>query len=93
MHGFQVITAQSMTHQRWDQARTPTPVELKQTALIRVVIDSATAKKREGPPHDDEADLALPIWSGLIPRRGTPLPDEYSVGSPPTWWPQLQEKL
>ena len=64
---------------RWDGAREPTAKELRATGVVAVAIDSASAKVRSGPPRDDEADLALPVWAGVIPvteRFGTPLPDE-----------------
>ncbi|MBX3011630.1 MAG: pyridoxamine 5'-phosphate oxidase family protein [Caldilineaceae bacterium] len=52
---------------RWDDARQPTPSEMKATAIVAVQIDSASAKVRTGPPNDDEEDYALPIWAGVLP--------------------------
>ena len=52
---------------RWDDARQPTPNELKATSVVAVTIDSASAKVRVGPPGDDEEDYALPIWAGVVP--------------------------
>ena len=52
--------------------------ELKQTLVLRVPIDEASAKIRTGPPKDDEADYALPVWAGVLPLAivaGAPLPD------------------
>lgn len=63
---------------RWQEARPPNPVELKQTAVVAVPIDTASAKIRSGPPGDDEADMDLPIWAGVLPLQqivGFPLPD------------------
>jgi len=37
--------------------------------LWRVAIDEASAKVRSGPPVDDDADYALPIWAGVVPVR------------------------
>jgi len=63
---------------RWSDARPPTAKELKATAVARVPIELASAKMRSGPPKDDEADLQLPTWAGVVPiytRAGEPLPD------------------
>jgi nitroimidazol reductase NimA-like FMN-containing flavoprotein (pyridoxamine 5'-phosphate oxidase superfamily) len=54
---------------RWDEARRPSEEELRVTALAQVSIESASAKQRSGGPKDDEADLALPVWNGVIPLR------------------------
>ncbi len=43
-----------------------------------VPIELASAKIRQGPPVDDEDDLTLPIWAGVVPiqqRAGEPVPD------------------
>jgi uncharacterized protein len=52
---------------RWDEARQPTEQELKATSILAVEIDEASAKVRVGPPEDDEEDLDLPVWSGVVP--------------------------
>lgn len=52
---------------RTAQVRPPTPAELKQTAVMVLDIEQAVVKTRSGPPHDDPADLALPVWAGLVP--------------------------
>ena len=44
-----------------------------------IPIDEASAKIRSGPPNDDEADLGLPHWAGVVPLRlaaGRPEPDD-----------------
>jgi nitroimidazol reductase NimA-like FMN-containing flavoprotein (pyridoxamine 5'-phosphate oxidase superfamily) len=63
---------------RWAETRPPSARELKATAVARVEVESASAKVRTGPPADDEADLALPFWSGVLPLAevaGAPEPD------------------
>lgn len=52
---------------RWADAREPNETELRATAVIAMPIDSASAKVRSGPPGDDEADCALPVWAGVLP--------------------------
>jgi uncharacterized protein len=44
-----------------------TPQEAKATTVIGMQIDEATAKVRNDGVGDDEADLDLPIWAGVIP--------------------------
>jgi nitroimidazol reductase NimA-like FMN-containing flavoprotein (pyridoxamine 5'-phosphate oxidase superfamily) len=52
---------------REDEARMPTAAEYRQTLLLAVPIEEASAKVRTGPPKDDEDDMALPIWAGVLP--------------------------
>lgn len=62
---------------RWEDARPPHANESKATSVIAVEIESASAKIRQGPPGDDEEDLALPVWAGVLPvapHFGTPIP-------------------
>ena len=63
---------------RWSEVRPPTAKELGATTVLRINIDEASAKIRTGPPKDEEADLQLPIWAGVIPLKVThdqPAPD------------------
>jgi nitroimidazol reductase NimA-like FMN-containing flavoprotein (pyridoxamine 5'-phosphate oxidase superfamily) len=58
--------------------RPMTPDELRQTAVLRLSLDHASAKVRSGPPVDDEADYEWPVWAGVLPivsRFGEPEPD------------------
>jgi uncharacterized protein len=54
---------------RWADARRPTEKELNATAVVAMAIESASAKARSGPPGDNEADYALPVWAGVLPMR------------------------
>jgi len=63
---------------RWDAVRPPTERELKSTSVLALPLDEASAKMRSGPPVDDDADYALPVWAGLLPfelHAGAPVPD------------------
>lgn len=57
---------------REDEARMPTAEEYKQTLLLAVPLSEASAKVRIGPPKDDDDDLELPVWAGLLPFVTTP---------------------
>jgi len=54
-------------------------LELWATRVVAFPLDEASAKLRSGPPKDDDADYALPVWAGELPLQLTPqapLPDE-----------------
>ncbi|MGO9341297.1 MAG: pyridoxamine 5'-phosphate oxidase family protein [Acidimicrobiales bacterium] len=61
-------------------ARPPNDSELKSTRVIRLPIHEASAKVRTGGPKDDEEDMDLPIWAGVIPLHmssGPPVGDDH----------------
>ena len=75
---------------RWSEARPPTAKELKATNVLRLPLDEASAKIRDGGPEDgDTPDAELDVWAGLVPlvvtalepvpdptlRAGIPVPD------------------
>lgn len=74
-HGLFVISEQVLKN-RWHEARPPSPKELRATSVLRVEIETASAKIRVGPPNDEEADYDLPIWAGVIPIQPTLGPAE-----------------
>jgi nitroimidazol reductase NimA-like FMN-containing flavoprotein (pyridoxamine 5'-phosphate oxidase superfamily) len=62
---------------RTADVRMPTDKELKETTILALRLDEASAKVRAGPPLDPEEDLALPAWAGVLPLRidpGEPVP-------------------
>ena len=64
---------------RWAEARPPTPKELKATSVLRLPVDEASAKIRDGGPDDgDTPDAALDVWAGHLPlvvQALSPVPD------------------
>ena len=56
------------------EVRGPNEVELRQTLVLALPIEEASAKVRTGPPLDDEEDYALPVWAGVLPLTMTPGP-------------------
>jgi uncharacterized protein len=53
--------------------------ELAATAVLALPLEEVSAKVRTGPPVDDEADYALPVWAGVLPLRlvaDPPVPDD-----------------
>jgi uncharacterized protein len=57
---------------RSDQVRMPTDDELRQTTILAVPLEEASAKLRTGPPKDEEADFDLPVWAGVLPLSTVP---------------------
>ncbi len=58
---------------RFAEVRPPTEAESRQTLVVGITIREGSAKVRTGPPLDDEADYALPVWAGVLPLRLTAL--------------------
>jgi uncharacterized protein len=57
---------------RAEQARMPNAKELRETMILAIPLEEASAKVRTGPPIDDEEDAELPIWAGVLPLRTIP---------------------
>lgn len=70
---------------RHGDARPTNGLELRATLVASIPIEEATAKVRTGPPRDDDEDLALPHWAGLVPVR--------TVFGPPEAAPDLREGI
>jgi nitroimidazol reductase NimA-like FMN-containing flavoprotein (pyridoxamine 5'-phosphate oxidase superfamily) len=63
---------------RWEESRQPNRNELRATMVLSLSLVEASAKIRTGPPIDDEEDLRIPVWAGVLPLRletGEALPD------------------
>lgn len=70
---------------RWEETRLPNDFELKATSVLKISIDEFSAKVRTGHPEDDQKDLELNIWSGVVPITKKYLPqisDNYSHNKP-----------
>jgi uncharacterized protein len=58
-------------------SRPPNTRELAATAVLALDLVEVSAKVRDGEPVDDEEDMALPHWAGVVPltlTAGTPVP-------------------
>jgi nitroimidazol reductase NimA-like FMN-containing flavoprotein (pyridoxamine 5'-phosphate oxidase superfamily) len=72
------LISENILKGRWDEVRGPNAQEMKATSVMRLDIETASAKIRTGPPGDDEADYELPIWAGVLPvslQYGQPVND------------------
>ena len=62
---------------RSTDSRPPNTRELAATAVLALDLVEVSAKARDGGPVDDEEDMALPHWAGVVPltlTAGTPVP-------------------
>ena len=50
-------------------ARPATESELRKTLVLRLPIEEGSAKVRTGGPLDDDEDMDLPVWAGVVPLR------------------------
>ena len=69
--------AEQLAPGRWDEARQPSQQELKATSIVSLPLDEASAKVRTGREEDDEEDLDLPVWAGVVPVYLAAEPGEY----------------
>jgi nitroimidazol reductase NimA-like FMN-containing flavoprotein (pyridoxamine 5'-phosphate oxidase superfamily) len=84
-HGLEVIVDRLLPD-RSKEARPPTDSELRSTRVLRLPIDEASAKIRQGPAVDDAEDVDLPVWAGVLPLHtvaGRPEPDEHNQAGVP----------
>jgi uncharacterized protein len=61
---------------RADGVRGPTRKELSATTVLRLPLEQVSVKTRSGPPIDDDPDLELPYWAGVVPLSTTVGPPE-----------------
>lgn len=84
MHGLEVVT-DHLVPGRWAAARKPTKKEMAATGVLSVPLDEASVKVRAGGPADEEADLGLDVWTGVLPMTvsfGAPEPAPGSEDKP-----------
>ncbi|MCA0146024.1 pyridoxamine 5'-phosphate oxidase family protein [Blastococcus sp. LR1] len=66
--GLEALTEQ-LAPGSWAATRLPDRKELAATAVLALDLGEASVKIRTGPPGDDERDLGLPVWAGVLPLR------------------------
>ncbi|KAH7097587.1 hypothetical protein BKA62DRAFT_716139 [Auriculariales sp. MPI-PUGE-AT-0066] len=84
-HAFKCVV-ESATPGRWENARQPSPAEDKTTGVIRIRVETASAKVRAKGVGDDAKDLQDEelvgrVWTGVVPvklARGAPEPTPYN---------------
>ncbi len=68
---FEVIV-EHVLRGRTEVARSANPAELRKTLVLQLPIVEGSAKVRVGGPVDDDEDMDLPVWAGVVPLRLTP---------------------
>ena len=67
----------------WSYGRPMTKKESAATLIVELSLDKLSAKARTGEPSDDEEDISLPLWAGLLPietKLGTPITATNAAG-------------
>ena len=70
---------------RTGDARPPNPTELASSRVVSLPLDEVSAKVRTGGPIDDDEDMDLPVWAGVLPLRpaaGAPQPEGAGAAVP-----------
>jgi len=84
-HALKLIV-DSTTPGRWENSRQPNGAEMKGTGIIRMRVESGSAKTRTDGPKDDrkdleDAELVSETWTGVVPvssMAGEPQPSKYA---------------
>ena len=66
LHAMRVIGEHTMPG-RWDECRESHDREVKMTGVIRLEIETGSAKLSSGMPEDEDEDYDIPIWAGVLP--------------------------
>ncbi len=80
-HAFDVIVEHVLPG-RSQVARPSSASELRKTLVLHLPIEEGSAKVRTGGPIDDEEDMDLPVWAGVVPLRlaaSAPVQDEHQT--------------
>ncbi|RMD41970.1 hypothetical protein DV735_g3160, partial [Chaetothyriales sp. CBS 134920] len=81
LYAMELIT-NNLVPERWANTRYPSAAELKATGIIRIEVDSASAKIRTGTTGEARSDLQdeemkSRVWAGVVPVHtvyGEPVP-------------------
>jgi hypothetical protein len=52
---------------RTADARPPSERELRRTLVLALPLDECSVKVRAGDPNDEDEDMDLPVWAGVVP--------------------------
>ncbi|KAI5475446.1 hypothetical protein MNV49_001367 [Pseudohyphozyma bogoriensis] len=88
MNALRLITNSAICDDRWENSRVPpTKTEMTATGILRIRIDTASAKCNAATPSDNATDMANEdlkkrVWTGVLPLKtvaGQPEPSEYNL--------------
>ncbi|MFQ6007091.1 MAG: pyridoxamine 5'-phosphate oxidase family protein, partial [Woeseia sp.] len=66
LHGLKMVSEHTIPG-RWAEVRDAHEREIKQTGVIAMQIESASAKISTGMPDDEDEDYDIPVWAGMLP--------------------------
>lgn len=66
LHALRIISERTL-RDRWDDCRPPNEMEIRQTSVLSLPIDGASAKVSRGPSEDEPEGLDLDTWAGVLP--------------------------
>ena len=69
----------------WDYTRPITSKETAATMIVALPLEKYSAKQRTGSSHEEDEDMNLPLWAGIIPVQhtlGTPVAADYAAEIP-----------
>lgn len=87
LYAMKLIT-DTLIPSRWENSRNPPfKAELQSTAILRVTVENASAKIRDGSASEDRkdernADVRGKVWTGVVPTwiaAGEPVPARANV--------------
>ena len=73
---------------RENEARQGSRKELGVTIVLKISLTESAAKVRVGPPQDDEEDMDIRVWAGVLPMHvinGAPVPDMLNSQDAPAY--------
>jgi uncharacterized protein len=73
------VLVETLVPGRTGDPRPPSEREVRATTVLSLPLDEASVKVRTGGPKEDEEDMGLPVWAGVIPLAltpGAPIPDD-----------------
>ncbi|GAA5230942.1 pyridoxamine 5'-phosphate oxidase family protein [Massilia kyonggiensis] len=73
---------------RQAEIRAGSDKEFAATTVMRIALLEAACKVRTGPPNDDEEDMHIAAWAGVLPlheARGMPVPDAHCTVPAPAY--------
>lgn len=71
LEALRIFTEQVMPG-RWAEVRQPNDQELKATDVLSLSLSEVSAKIRTGPPIDDDEDMNIDVWAGVLPLKMMP---------------------
>ncbi|MET3139656.1 nitroimidazol reductase NimA-like FMN-containing flavoprotein (pyridoxamine 5'-phosphate oxidase superfamily) [Undibacterium sp. GrIS 1.2] len=79
---------------RRDEVRPGSNKEFAATTVMRISLEESAAKVREGGPIDDEEDMSIPVWAGILPfirTQSPPITDQAVIVEAPLYVRQWSE--